>query len=357
MKKSFRGIILFFLILNLFFFCSSSQITGEMPSRGPAADLSEVFGYDGFGVIVTVDQPAYCTEFMPPNMQLGEAAVPVIEMAITVFNNSPEPVTFTENCFKYEIYDSREVLVWEKNTCRPEEVTLNPGESRSHTFVHTFEELSGDPMPEDLYMLKGALEVIFPESYSHQSRFHFREPGEALNGSVSFWHTYSSAPASGNMNDDLQQVFELDDFGVVVSIDQPAYYTHYMPPDINLGDKEYPVIHMAVTIFNNSDMPVRFTQECFHFKIFNSDDALVWEKNTCRPSQILLNPGDALSFAHARIFKDEDTFPAGPMPEDLYTLEGTIEVSFPESYSRRPVFQGFIGTFRGNVSFFHSYAD
>jgi hypothetical protein len=54
---------------------------------------------------------------------------------------------------------------------------------------------------------------------------------------------------------------------------------------------------------------------------------------------------------------DENSFPPVPMPEDLYVLEGKIEISFPESYADKAVFQKFIGIAQGNVSFFHAYAE
>jgi len=45
------------------------------------------------------------------------------------------------------------------------------------------------------------------------------------------------------------------------------------------------------------------------------------------------------------------------MPEGLYTLEGTIEMSFPESYAQEAVFQNFVGIAKGKVSFLHAYGE
>jgi hypothetical protein len=338
-------------------FCLTSPASAEPPPAAFADELEGAFGYNGFGIAVTVDQPAYSTDFPPPNVQLGDKDFPVIKMSVTAFNNSSRPVTYLENCYKFKIYNSLDIMVWEKSACRPEMVTLNPGASRTWSYHHPFMELSGDPMPEDLYTLRGELEVFFQSSYFEPSKAQFRGHMGPLEGKVSFWHTYDAVPPSETESADLQSGFDIEDFGAVVTLDESVYFTKFMPPNMDLGDGDYPVINMDVRVFNNTETPVKFTQECYHFKIFDSDGVMVWEINFCNPERITLGPGDSVVFTHSQPFSDEYSFPTAPMPEGLYTLQGTIELSFPETSAGRALFESFSGIMRGNVSFFHAYTE
>ena len=360
MKKTRGRVSVYYIALSLLAICFFAQLMGENATEGSAGDLQGKVGPDDFGFTVTIDRPAYHTAFMPPDIQLGDPVYPVINMAMTVFNNSEEPVTFIETCHSFTLYNSRDEVVWGLGTCVPVEITLNPGESKSYTDSYVFKDefsFPVEPMPEDLYTLSGEIGIYLPDSSSR--RFDMVQTNSTLKGNIGFWHTYASPSTAGDMASDtsyLQEISGFDDFGVAVTIDQPAYYTTFEPPQIELGDRAFPVIHMAITIFNNTSTPVTFTQECYDFRIYNSSDDLVWGIGFCTPYELTLHPGETLTFPYVHTFKDPFAFPDEPMPEDVYTLRGEVEINFPESYSQQKNFEKFNVKVNSSIAFLHAYS-
>ncbi|MBN2532896.1 MAG: hypothetical protein JXB88_08395 [Spirochaetales bacterium] len=148
----------------------------------------------------------------------------------------------------------------------------------------------------------------------------------------------------------------LKGFGVSVAINQPVYWTDFMPP----GWRP-PVISMALKVFNYSQIPVTFhfrSSQRYDFIIYNSKGREVWRWSADKAfldvlGELTLNPGESVTYT-ARIkfvnsgnsIKSDDVA-GGAMPEDLYTLKGVLTAYDPELYI--PVIM------EGQVSFRHTY--
>src|SRR5690554_2717163 len=111
---------------------------------------------------------------------------PVIRMALQVYNYSQLPVTFdftTSQRYDFAIYDSmgREVWRWSDDKGFLQvigQLILQPGESVVYTAEHVFTDKNGEPMPTDLYTLKGELTATGRDFWAPR----------IMEGKVSFWH-------------------------------------------------------------------------------------------------------------------------------------------------------------------------
>jgi len=164
----------------IFFF--SAQTT-QAQSVSDDTSSFEFSDFRGFGATVTIDQPEYWTDFMPPGWR-----PPRIRMTLKVFNHSLIPVTFdftTSQRFDFAIYNSAGTEVWRWSADKGfyqviGQITLNPGQSVAYRTSHSFVDDSGNAMPEDLYTLEGELTATDFELWVPRT----------MSGKVSFWHDY-----------------------------------------------------------------------------------------------------------------------------------------------------------------------
>ena len=153
-------------------------------------------------------------------------------------------------------------------------------------------------------------------------------------------------------SNDSTDFMELPRFGVRVAIDQPEYWTDFMPPGWRA-----PVIRMALRVFNHSYMPVTFdftTSQRYDFAIYNSNGTEVWRWSDDKAflqvlGQVTLEPGESVRYAVKHKFVDScnDT-KEKTMPVDLYTLKGELTARDTQLLVPR--------TMEGEVSFWHMYA-
>jgi len=170
-------VLMFALIL---FFTGSSLQAQSVSDHTSSFEFSD---FRGFGATVTIDQPEYYTDFMPPGWR-----PPVIRMVLKVFNYSLIPVTFdftTSQRFDFAIYNRNGVEVWRWSADKGfwqvlGQVTLNPGESVSYKTSHRFVDDDGEAMPVDLYTLEGELTATDLQLWVPRT----------MKGQVSFWHKY-----------------------------------------------------------------------------------------------------------------------------------------------------------------------
>ncbi|MEA3477800.1 MAG: BsuPI-related putative proteinase inhibitor, partial [Bacteroidota bacterium] len=144
---------------------------------------------------------------------------------------------------------------------------------------------------------------------------------------------------------------EVSVFGISVAIDQPAYWTDFMPPGWHA-----PVISMALRVFNHSYIPVTFdftTSQRYDFAIYNSNGIEVWRWSDDKAflqvlGQVTLEPGESVRYAVKHKFVDScnDT-KEKPMPVDLYTLKGELTARDTQLLVPR--------TMEGEVNFWHTY--
>ncbi|NLW09809.1 MAG: hypothetical protein GX036_08105 [Firmicutes bacterium] len=142
------------------------------------SDPGKMIFINGFGVDVAIDQPEYTTGLT--------ARPPVIKMALQVYNYSQIPVTFdftTSQRYDFAIYDSRGREVWRWSDDKGflqviGQLILQPGESVVYTAEHVFTDKNGEPMPTDLYTLKGELTATGRDFWAPR----------IMEGKVSFWH-------------------------------------------------------------------------------------------------------------------------------------------------------------------------
>jgi hypothetical protein len=180
MKKGLTKIVLLSLTISLLLCCAFSALAEEADNDKGSADSKKLCR---FGVSVAIDQPEYWTDFMPPGWR-----APEIGMALRVFNHSYIPVTFdftTSQRYDFAIYNSNGTEVWRWSDDMAflqvlGQVTLAPRESVRYAVKHKFVDGKGNPMPVDLYTLKGELtardtQLLVPRT---------------MEGEVSFWHTY-----------------------------------------------------------------------------------------------------------------------------------------------------------------------
>lgn len=107
-------------------------------------------------------------------------------MALQVYNYSQIPVTFdftTSQRYDFAIYDSRGREVWRWSDDKGflqviGQLILQPGESVVYTAEHVFTDKNGEPMPTDLYTLKGELTATGRDFWAPR----------IMEGKVSFWH-------------------------------------------------------------------------------------------------------------------------------------------------------------------------
>jgi hypothetical protein len=137
----------------------------------------------GFGALVSINQPEYWTDFMPPGVR-----IPEITATLTVFNQSKLPVTFSfpsSQRYDFAIANSDGVEVWRWSNGRfflqvLGSLTLNPGQSVTFTEKIRFADRSGHPFPQGLYTLTGGLTSREPQSWNKW----------AAEGSIGFKHYY-----------------------------------------------------------------------------------------------------------------------------------------------------------------------
>ncbi|HHU82969.1 MAG TPA: hypothetical protein GXZ26_08200 [Firmicutes bacterium] len=172
MRKSMAKMVFGLLLLALIACISTAGLANN------TIDPGELVSFNGFGVNVAIDRPEYnSSSIMSP---------PVIRMALQVYNYSQLPVTFdftTSQRYDFAIYDSvgREVWRWsDGKVFLPVEgqLILQPGESVVYTAEHRFANKTGQPMPTDLYTLKGELTAINKNLWVPRT----------MEGKVSFWH-------------------------------------------------------------------------------------------------------------------------------------------------------------------------
>jgi hypothetical protein len=157
--------------------CLLVSATSLAQSTGPIAPPS------GFGVMVSVNQSEYWTDFMPPGVR-----PPTIRMSLTVFNNSNTAVRFafpSSQRFDFSIYDSNGTPVWRWSDGRAflsvvGYLTLQPGQSVTFPYEHKFANQDGSPLAQGLYTLKG--ELVARDSATWQRR--------PMEGIVSFKHSH-----------------------------------------------------------------------------------------------------------------------------------------------------------------------
>jgi hypothetical protein len=141
--------------------------------------------------------------------------------------------------------------------------------------------------------------------------------------------------------------FPAPGFGVAVSIDQPEYWTDFMPPGVRA-----PTIGMTLTVYNNSDQSVTFqfpTSQRYDFAIRDSSGREVWRWSDGRfflqvLGSLTLEPGDAVRFKTEHEFVDEQ---GEPLPEGVYTVQGALTARDGQNWVKR--------TMEGRVSFRHSH--
>jgi hypothetical protein len=165
-----------------------------------------------------------------------------------------------------------------------------------------------------------------------------------------------SAQNSGTQPAGTTDIAGLKGFGVSVAINQPVYWTDFMPP----GWRP-PEIIMALQVFNYSQIPVTFnfrTSQRYDFIIYNSKGAEVWRWSADKMflqvlGELTLNPGETVTYtarmkfvSSGDIAKSADNA-GGAMPQDLYTLKGVLTAYDPELYIPRVI--------EGQVSFWHTY--
>lgn len=154
----------------------AQQAGGEAPDR-------QAFPAKGFGVSVSIDQPQYWTDFMPPGVR-----PPSIGMHLTVYNNSDQAVTFNfPNSQRYDfaVVDSsgREVWRWSDGKGFLQvlgSMTLKPGAAVTFSTEHTFTDGTGSPMPEGVYTVLGELTARDGQSWTKRT----------MEGKVSFRHSH-----------------------------------------------------------------------------------------------------------------------------------------------------------------------
>lgn len=154
--------VLIFALLAVLIGCTT------LPALTVAAPLP-AFQPGGFGVMVSIDQHTYIR--------------PIIKMNLTVFNYTPDPVTFnfrSSQRYDFTIYNSQGLKVWrwsEATLSRFQpvmgEVTLQPND----TVTYTAEYQSRIMLNEDLYTLKGELTAF---------DMRLRKP-RVIEGTISFW--------------------------------------------------------------------------------------------------------------------------------------------------------------------------
>ena len=188
MKHKITKLCIALLILFITGFMASSQsLSGsqkenEVPTL-TSNDDAEIYSNKGFGVSVSISQPEYWTDFMPPGWR-----PPVISMGIKVYNHSRIPVRFqftTSQRYDFSIYNSRGYEVWRWSDDKAflqvlGEIVLNPGESVVYTTSIKFVDKNKRSMPVDLYTLKGEFTAI--DMRRHLPR--------VMQGTVSFNHMY-----------------------------------------------------------------------------------------------------------------------------------------------------------------------
>lgn len=137
----------------------------------------------GFGAIISINQPEYWTNLMPPGV-----TVPQITAKLTVFNYSKIPVTFSfpsSQRYDFAITNSTGVEVWRWSDDKffmqaLGSLTLKPGQATTITEQIKFADKSGNPFPEDQYTITGGLTSREPQSWNKW----------AAEGSVGFRHYY-----------------------------------------------------------------------------------------------------------------------------------------------------------------------
>ena len=180
MKRTLSKIVLFSLTIALLLCCGFPALAEEAVNSNSFADFEKI---SVFGVSVTIDQPEYRTDFMPPGWR-----APVISMALRVFNHSYMQVTFdfsTSQRYDFAIYNSNGTEGWRWSDDKAflqvsGQITLEPGESVRYAVKHEFVDSMENPMPVDLYTLKGELTARDTELSAPRT----------MEGEVSFWHTY-----------------------------------------------------------------------------------------------------------------------------------------------------------------------
>jgi len=188
MIRKIRKLCFVFLVLFFVVFMTSAQSLSGAQTADEVADVStgtdaEIYSIRGFGISVSISQSDYWTDFMPPGWR-----PPVISMCIRVFNRSLIPVRLqftTSQRYDFSIYNSRGYEVWRWSDDKAflqvmGEIVLNPGESIVYTTSIKFADKTGQPMPVDLYTLKGELTTV--DFTRHLPRI--------MEGTVSFEHTY-----------------------------------------------------------------------------------------------------------------------------------------------------------------------
>lgn len=136
-------------------------------------------------------------------------------------------------------------------------------------------------------------------------------------------------------------------FGALVSLNQPEYWTNFMPPGVSV-----PEITANLVVFNNSKIPVTFrfpTSQRYDFAIKNSDGVEVWRWSRGKYfamvlGSLTLQPGQAITIAERIKFADAN---GNPFPADQYTLTGGLTAHEPQSWDKWAM--------EGNVGFRHYY--
>lgn len=137
----------------------------------------------GFGALVSLNQPEYWTNLMPPG-----ATAPEITANLVVFNQSRIPVTFrfpTSQRYDFAITNSNGVEVWRWSRGKIfaqvlGSLTLQPGQAITVTERIKFADANGNPFPQDQYTLTGGLTSHEPQSWDRWT----------MEGSAGFRHYY-----------------------------------------------------------------------------------------------------------------------------------------------------------------------
>ena len=138
-------------------------------------------------------------------------------------------------------------------------------------------------------------------------------------------------------------------FGALVSINQPAYWTNFMPSPSGV---RAPEIAANLVVFNNSNQSATFgfnTSQRYDFAITNSAGLEVWRwsrgKYFARVlGSLTLQPGQSIVIPQKIKFADAN---GNPFPADQYTLIGWLTSTEPQS-GKKWIMQG-------NVGFKHYY--